>query len=304
MDNTGSQSMSNYVRYYNAAKDPAYNVQSNSKVAQYYGIYAYGDEADYLDDLVYYAYNESDNPNIGGGTDNTVKNYFPASDTAALKEAMNTIFNTVIEYLGVTDVVINDGTTNKVTTTTGVASLLEVDEESYEYWLTIPVSAGANNTYIFQRPDAATGELVDYTVTSVGDGQYTITRGSLSVTVKGTIEGSGNLRNFKYKWEENNGFDKNPPDAHLDSTTGTVVWDLDELDTLLSGVTYSVTFDVQNITVLFSGITFPTEFINCPSSSIRIKRSKQLGCAFSISSKSSTQCGFSSTKSQNAFLSP
>ena len=234
-----------YVTHYNAARTPAYNVQSNAKVEQYYGIYAYGNEADYLDDLVYYAYNRADNPNIGPSADESVPNYFNATDTEALNEAMNTIFNSVIEYLGVTDVVINDGTTNNVTTTAGVnVELLDVDEDSYEYWISMPVNVRSANTYVFQRPDAASGQPVDYTITDNGNGTFTITRGSLSLTVEGSITGSGNVRTFKYKWEANNGLDKNPPSASLNHETGSVVWDLDTVGTLLDGVTYSVTFDV------------------------------------------------------------
>lgn len=239
----GNDYSTQYRTHYNAARTPAYNVQSNAKVEQYYGIYAYGNEADYLDDLVYYAYNRTDNPNIGPDADESVPNYFNASDTDALTEAMNKIFNSVIEYLGVTDVVINDGTTNNVQTSAGVnVELLDVDESSYEYWMTVPVNAGSGNTYTFQRPDAASGQPMEYTVTDNGNGTFTITRGSLSLTVEGSITGAGNVRSFKYKWEENNGLDKNPPSAYLEE--GSVIWDLDSVGTLLDGVTYSVTFDV------------------------------------------------------------
>lgn len=59
--------------------------------------------------------------------------YFSAADSHELQEALNTIL-AQIEMAGIGAVEIDDGTTSKVTTTSGDISLLTVDESSYKYY--------------------------------------------------------------------------------------------------------------------------------------------------------------------------
>lgn len=62
------------------------------------------------------------------------RNYYAASDTAALQDALGEILS-AIEMAGIGNVSVDDGTTNQVTTNSGdVAELLEVDESSYKYY--------------------------------------------------------------------------------------------------------------------------------------------------------------------------
>ena len=60
-------------------------------------------------------------------------NYFSAANTAQLQEAFNTILQ-AIETAGFGDVTINDGTTSKVVTSSGVSHLLDVDATSFKYY--------------------------------------------------------------------------------------------------------------------------------------------------------------------------
>ncbi len=60
-------------------------------------------------------------------------NYYNATNTAGLQTAFNDILNK-IEISGIGNVEIIDGTTSKISTSTGVAHLLTVDESSYKYY--------------------------------------------------------------------------------------------------------------------------------------------------------------------------
>ena len=60
-------------------------------------------------------------------------NYFSAANTADLQNALAEIL-AKIEKAGIGSVEIEDGTTNKVTTSSGVAELLEVDTSSFKYY--------------------------------------------------------------------------------------------------------------------------------------------------------------------------
>ena len=64
-----------------------------------------------------------------------IANYFSADDTAALQAAFGEILSK-IEMSGIGNVDIVDGTTNKVATSSGVAELLEIDKNSFQYWRT------------------------------------------------------------------------------------------------------------------------------------------------------------------------
>ena len=236
--------------FYNAATDEAYSVASACETSggTFYGIYAYGTEADLLDDLMYYSEN---NQHRGGSINNVVAatqdapNFFLAADTAALNAAITEIFNQVVNAMGVTAVSISDGTTNQVQTSTGeISELLEVDEDSYQYWLSIPV---VNNQFTRKENVMIDGvntvEEVTYTVTDNGDGTCTVnwTKGGTAKSV--TVDGSVSSGNFKYEWTEANDlYNFDPPAAQF--VNGAVDWDLSDVGTLLNDVTYSVTFDV------------------------------------------------------------
>ncbi len=224
-----------YRPFYQAARDEALAIENRNDTTLF-GIYAYGREADLLDDLVYYAQNGSDRTGMDGGTDDTPQ-YYNASDTAALNEAIEEIFQKIVETLGVSAVSITDGTTSGVTTSSGTIDLLEVDEGSYEYWLDVPYNTG-NNT--FTRKNLVTGDNVTYRLVDNGDGTVTVMNGTTAVT---TVTGTMSMGSFKYKWEKADAlYDKAPPAAHFTGTS--VDWDLSTVGTLLDGVTYSVTFDV------------------------------------------------------------
>ena len=229
--------------FYNAATDDARAVALACEETDgtFYGIYAYGTEADLLDDLMYYSEN---NQHRDGNINNVVEatqeapNFFLASNTADLNAAIDEIFAKVVQAMGISSVTISDGTTNQVATSTGIAELLEVDESSYQYWLSIPV---VSNSFTRVNSD---GNTIEYKVTDNGDGTCTVEwndGGSKSVTVDGSVSGG----QFKYEWKEANAlYDFAPPAAKLNNDNGAVDWNLSSVGTLLDGVTYSVTFNV------------------------------------------------------------
>ncbi|MBR6444092.1 MAG: Cna B-type domain-containing protein [Firmicutes bacterium] len=243
--------------HYMAATTPAYNIQSRDNVTLY-GIYAFGSDANLLDDLMYYSVNNAHRTVNGysiataqtnqydfGRTD-AADYYYGADSTDALLDAIDDIFNQIVEAMGITDVGISDGTTNQVTVssggTTSTVELLGVDEDSYQYWLEIPV----NSENKFTRKLNINGQATDvvYTVTEGSDGKCTVSWTEGTTAKQVTVDGTLSPGKFKYEWTgANDLYDKDPPEAQL--VDGAVEWELgDEIGTLLSGVTYSVTFDV------------------------------------------------------------
>ena len=250
-----------YRVHYNAASGPALSIQSKDNTTLY-GIYAFGTDANLLDDLMYYA-NTGTHRTVDGqsvnnaptsgqnhdfGDDEGADKYYNASNAAALNTAISSIFNEIVQAMGITEVSISDGTTNQVKTSTGsVSELLEVDESSYQYWMSIPLDS--NNQ--FKRNKNVNGSAAEliYTVADNGDGTCTITwtegGSAKTVTVDGSVSAAGQ---FKFEWTKdkfpNDFYEYAPNDAALNKTTGAVDWDLSNVNTLLDGVTYSVTFDV------------------------------------------------------------
>ena len=220
------------VGFYRAACENARNIQTRANTTLF-GIYCYGTEADLLDDLIYYSNVGAHRPNVTGDTVLT-ENYFNAGNTAQLSEAIDSIFSQIVNALGVAAVSIHDGTTNQVTTTSGeISEMLEVDETTYKYWISIPY---VNNQ--FTRIDLVSGEEITYTLRNNGDETVTVTWGSNSVTLPGTM----NNNVFRYEWTTANSlYNYAPPAAKM--TNGTVDWDLSSVGTLLNGVTYTVTFE-------------------------------------------------------------
>lgn len=203
-----------------------------------YGIYAFGDDYDYLDDLMYYA-GTGERRQQRPQTD-PADNYYNAGNTEALNEAISNIFGQIVQALGISAVEIKDGTTHEVSASSGMIELLEVDESSYQYWLSVPIVDGKFQRVKLNGDNA--GETITYTVTDNGNGTCTVTwvdGGNKSVTVNGTKTNT----QFKYEWTEANAlYNQNPPEAHLNGSS--VDWNLSAVGTLLDGVTYSVTFDV------------------------------------------------------------
>ena len=227
--------------FYNAARTPARNIETRDNTTLF-GIYAYGNEADLLDDLIYYANEGSDRPGMNGGTVEDTENYYNASDSSKLNAAIESIFQKIVQALGITEVSITDGTTSEVMVGTQPVDLLEVDTDSFEYWLQIPL---VNNQ--FTRKESSGTEIKDIVYTVSGNGPtYTITW----TDAKGTdhsvdVTGEKTSSYIKYQWTgANDLYNVAPPNAYMDGAA--VKWNLsrDQVGTLLNGVTYSVTFDV------------------------------------------------------------
>ena len=201
-----------------------------------FGIYAYGTEADYLDELMYYAYTGTAR-DMDPGTVET-DGYYNASDSASLADAINDIFSKIVKTLGITGVSVNDGTTSQVQTTSGeISHLLEVDTSTYEYWLSFNTVDGK-----FTMKDLLSGNDIEYTVSSSGN-SVTISWSKDGNNYSETYEGSYSAGTARIKWDRATSFyNYAPPTATL--TNPSVDWDLSSVGTLLDGVTYEVTFDV------------------------------------------------------------
>ena len=121
---SGQEEEPNMERAYDQAKDDAATLASKVGVENFYTIFAYGETygATYMTNLT----------TAAGAPEG---NNYSASNTVELEEAFAQILSK-IEMAGIGAVQINDGTTNKVSTSTGVVSLLEVDESSYKYYKT------------------------------------------------------------------------------------------------------------------------------------------------------------------------
>ena len=234
----GNRPWTDFQPFYNAARDEARAIQTRANTTLL-GIYAYGTEADLLDDLIYYSNTGSDRPGMNGTTVTATDNYYNANNTEALNTAIEDIFGKIVEALGISAVAMSDSTTQNVESSTGVVDLVEVDESSYQYWLKVPIDS--NNQ--FKRIDLVSGDEITYTVSS--DGKTVTWPANNSVTVNGEIVSEGGQRYLKYEWTEANAlYNKAPTEAHFNTTTHSVDWDLSSAGTLLDGVIYSITFTV------------------------------------------------------------
>ena len=227
-----------------ASYEEAYAIQSRANTTLY-GIYAFGDDYDFLDDVMYYANTGHARPASEGGVSaQTVdtSNYYNAGNTEELNSAIEHIFSQIVQAFGITSVSVNDGTTSSVEAASGqISHLLEVDESSYEYWLELPL---INNT--FTKTDMVSGTDITYTVTDNHDGTVTLSWGDSNTL---TLTGSTTLSTAKVKWTSANAFyNVTPPAARFVASESAVKWDLVDTNgnpfTLLDGVTYTVSFDV------------------------------------------------------------
>ena len=207
-----------------------------------FSIYAYGTEADYLDDMMYYAYNNAaynDDLEAAGQETIETEGYYNAGDTQALADAINDIFTKIVKTLGITGVSVHDGTTSQVVMTSGeISHLLEVDEPAgYEYWLSFNTTGDK-----FTMKDLVSGDNVEYTVSaSGGNVTFSWTKGETSYSA--TYEGTYSNGVARVKWDKATPLYNYAPPAAV-FTDPSVDWDLSGLGTLLDGVTYEVTFDV------------------------------------------------------------
>nr|MCR4709805.1 VWA domain-containing protein [Clostridiales bacterium] len=129
-------------RCYEHAVDDATTLANKVTPANFFAIGAFGN-VDRMEDLV-----------DDAGSDSST-NYYSASDTAALNQAISDIL-AKIEMAGFADAEINDGTTNQVTTSSGdVAELLEL-VPNFKYYR----SGGTYGT-MQQWADAPTAEIVN-----------------------------------------------------------------------------------------------------------------------------------------------
>ena len=119
---SGQEQEPNMERSYTQAVDDAAALANKFGKENFYTIFAYGTNvgAGYMSDLT-----------AAAGA--PAGNNYSASNTAELQDAFDEILEN-IELAGIGDAVINDGTTNQVSTSTGVVELLEVDENSYKYY--------------------------------------------------------------------------------------------------------------------------------------------------------------------------
>ena len=229
-------------RCYENAKDEARIIVTGEKdkndnvtrePAILYSIGAYGDVAR-MQNLANYAYTGNDNTAPQG------KYYYDASDTDSLNQALKEILD-AIERSGIGEVTIDDGTTNKITVETATGTedrkLLSVDETSYQYWLTFPVTVKDGKNYIY----------VNDTEVEVNNSATTLTWGdnkTINIT-DSELYDEGTNKYFRYSWKAANEFyNIDPPEAKL--INGSVKWVLskDNVGLLLNGVKYSVTFNV------------------------------------------------------------
>ena len=207
---TGTEADTTVERCYDHAKDDAKALVD--KGMSFYAISAYGTEAS--NGRVKSLASDAGAPN----------NYYEASNTAKLQEALNEILEQ-IELSGIGEVQIEDGTTENVTLGSTTHELLKVDQTSYKYWLSFPVN----------DPDVA------YKNITVSGNTATWTDSKGTHTLTGTVEDGIFTTEWK-KGETNELTGAEPPEAKDEN--GSVKWDLSEFTPLLNKVTYKVTFDV------------------------------------------------------------
>ena len=118
----GQEEEPNMRNSYNAAVDDAKNLANKVGPERFYTIFAYGKE-----------YGATYMTNLTDAAGAPAGNNYSASDTAELQEAFAEIME-AIETAGIGAAKVEDGTTSKVTTSSGTAHLLDVDDDSYKYW--------------------------------------------------------------------------------------------------------------------------------------------------------------------------
>ena len=237
--------------YYDSALPYAKLIQGDTNTT-FYGIYIYGNEADLLDDLMYNSFKaDGEEREISEDTDTTAPNYFNAAETTFLQNAIDQIQGEVIAAMGISSVSISDGTTSSVGGENGASSavhLLVVDEDSYQYWISMEVTpvTGQTNTYI----NNTTGNTITFTEENGSYvGRWTDKNGEHSITGTITTDDETGKITFMMEWtDEGNGLHSEAP-THATLVTDengndSVDWDLSSHGVLYNGVTYTITFRV------------------------------------------------------------
>ena len=241
---TGQEGATNVENCYNEAVDDAQALATKVGVGNFYTIFAYGEESG--SNMLKQLTTDAGAPE---------GNFYNASNTAALQEAFNDILSK-IETEGFADVEITDGTTAAVQASSGSVSggLLEVDQDSYKYWLSFPLNSDGQSA-IEEITNITHVSGDQYKLTNKAGNEYTVTRvPAYEKDMETGRETNTVLDNvFKFEWSKdnyaNNPFHQiTPPEATYDDdkdseTYGAVDWDLSSLNVLYKDVTYTVTFD-------------------------------------------------------------
>ncbi len=233
--------------YTHARNIETYNTVSSSSVTDgtdntaLFGIYAYGLEEDYLDDVIYYAINGSERSNVTDETDTTgvTTNYFKAGNTQALQDAIETIKSNIKNSLNYGGVSYDDGIATDTTNTT-----LNTSVDGEVSGLKYTVTQGTDVKYTVTTD----GENVTFTI----DGNdYTGVKGSFKMNEDDTVSyeyyyavddngdpltftvGSGDTEaTYQYKM------------GLANYTDGDLNWDLTGIGGLVGGYTYTLSFTV------------------------------------------------------------
>ena len=181
-----------YAPALTAAQSLLSDAESNTAAERFYTIFAYGGTAgaDRLKQLT----TDAGAPEA---------NNFNAESTAQLQQAFADILE-AIEMAGIGNVDLVDGTTSNVSTSSGTAHLLDVDEDSFKYY-----RAGGTNEDGSEKYDSDAKTITD---------------------------ADGNETNIGEEWTGDE-----VPKATFEN--GEVKWDLGEDFILENGVKYTVTFD-------------------------------------------------------------
>lgn len=223
----------------NARAVETYQTSSHTSVSSddnttMYAIYAYGTEADYLDDLTYYALNGSART-AGTGTDTTgvSDRYFNASNTETLNNAIKSITNSIKNSLDYGGVSFEDGIATDTTNTT-----LSTTVDGEVTGLTYTVSNGTNTAYtVTTNGSTVTFHIngTDYTGTK---GTYHFEKDDTDYEYYFATVGTGDDA-VVYKM------------ALADLSDGTIDWDLTGIGGLIGGYTYTLSFTVWPVQIAY-----------------------------------------------------
>jgi len=215
---TGQETTQNINRCYETATDDAEAIVDEGY--EFFTIGAYGN-VDRMKSLTTAS---------GAGEDN----YYSAANTSELQAALDDIL-AKIERAGFGSVSVVDGTTKQVKATSGDLvnqDMLVVDESTYKYTLTIPVTG--NGPYTYDK----------YTLTVNGNNVNITWKDSSNNNKSATYPGRKSGNDIILDWSDTTPTDfyKVAPKGELKD--GAVEWDLENLGVLLNDVTYTISFDV------------------------------------------------------------
>ena len=223
------------INTYNTADHTYSNPSASNTVL--YGIYAYGLQEDYLDDVVYYAKNGTQRTaSIVTNTDGIEDQYFRAGSTQALQDAIETIKQNIKNSLNYGGVSYEDGIATDTTNTT-----LTTDVDGDVSGLTYTVTQGTETKYTVTTD----GSDVTFTISGTNydgvKGTYTIDETSYdyyyAVDSDGnpltfTVGSGDTAQTYQYKM------------GLASFEGGSLDWDLTGIGGLVGGYTYTLSFTV------------------------------------------------------------